>query len=147
MSIAELRQKWKAGARLCAQLNQEFRTGRATRPACEVERRLAVCRNCREFRADTCAEIELHPEGPAFHQLLTRVDLYCPRWSTASPLRERLHASRPDADEQRRAEELLGRIARMHEEGPTRSQAERRAARREGRRRRKGEGGRRNAPE
>ena len=83
MQTDTITRKWKAGAELALKIEAELSSGRATRPALEVERRLVVCRRCDQFRANSCAEIELHPNGPTLCQLLTRQDLHCRRWSAA----------------------------------------------------------------
>lgn len=140
MTEQTTRQKWKAGVELAERLNSEFRTGRATRPALEVERYLAMCRGCECFRANDCSEIDLHAEGPNYHQLLTREDLFCRRWTATAPVYSTLQQSASDCtaeDAQRRTDELLGRIARMHDEGTRRTQDERRKLRNEHARRRR----------
>lgn len=119
------RRKYKAGVHLADQLNREFSSGRATRKACEVERRLAVCRKCDQFRGDSCAELELHGELPEIHIFLTRADQHCNRWSASHEQPVRLPATSTD-------ESLHDRI---HKQGVTRTRAERREVRRAGRRR------------
>lgn len=133
MGTETITQRWNAGAELGLGLNREFLSGRATRPACEVERRLAVCRKCAEFRADDCAELDLHGEfqaggdgdrvSPSYVQLLTREHLHCRRWR---------FDQRPDA-----VQIAADALDRLHRQGVRRRQDERRAARRAGRRRRK----------
>ena len=120
--LTHCRRRWAAAVELAAKLNAEFASGRATRPALEVERRLASCRHCDQFRGDDCAELELQPEGPNYLHLLTRAELNCRRWSIVCDEHRNPPAIGEDA------------LARLHAQGVTRSQAERRAARRERRR-------------
>jgi hypothetical protein len=115
--------RWATGVNLAVKLNAEFISGRATRPALEIERRLASCRRCDQFRGDDCAELELQADGPSYLHVLIRADLNCHRWSAVC--------------EEYRSPPTIGEdaLARLHAQGVTRSQLERRQARRECRRR------------
>jgi len=120
MTLDTITHRYRCGARLAVRIQEELAAGRATRPALEVERRLAVCRNCDQFRADSCAEIELQPEGPTLCHFLTRQDLHCCRWSA---MYDRRH---PPRSMFAASEEAL---QRLHVLGTHRSHAEHQAGR------------------
>jgi len=145
MTTDQADRKWRAGVELAQKINREFRTGRATRPGLEVERWLAVCRTCGQFRANGCAELELRAatddETPEYHELLTRSDLFCRRWRIG-------HRPGPIEGPKRDGPGRHGvttssvtaagedAVEKVHRAGTKRTQDERRAARRAGRRRR-----------
>ncbi len=100
MSTDSIRRQFKAGADLADRLNREFCTQRATRKACEVERRLAICRKCPHFRANDCAELELvvefaqgdgEPVSPTYVELLTRVEFVCRLWQAEQSAARNAH--------------------------------------------------------
>jgi len=115
MSLDTIRTRYGCGADLAERIQQEFTAGRATRPALEVERRLAVCRRCDQFRGDSCAEIELQTEGPDLHHFLTRVDLHCCRWSAMYDTRRPTGGLFAATEEALQRMHILG-VHRTHEE-------------------------------
>ena len=127
MSTHGIIRKWKAGAELARKIQAELGSGRATRPGLEVERRLAVCRRCDQFRGDSCAEIELHPDGPTLCQFLTLQDLHCRRWSIGYE-KGGARGQAPGVTEEG--------LARLQKQGIRRTPDEHRVARREARARR-----------
>ena len=140
MSTETIRRKWRAGAELAQQINREFAAERATRPALEVERRLALCRACAYFSGNGCLELQLHADGfqaqgdadpvsPTFAELLTRREFLCRRWSAG-------YQERRGARGEGRGVTEEG-LARLHKQGIRRTADEHRAARREAQARRR----------
>ncbi|GAF88075.1 unnamed protein product, partial [marine sediment metagenome] len=122
------RHQLRGDAELARQIRAEFAAGRNTRTGIEVDNLWARCRRCIYYRGDRCAEIDLHPEEPDLHQLLTRSDLRCRLWSAGSQIQRGLPATST-------SEEM---VDEMHRQGTTRSRGERKAARNTHRRGRRG---------
>lgn len=129
MTTETIQRRWRAGAELSRKLNRYLKNKeRATRPALEVERVLAICRTCGQFRGNDCAELALRAgsdgEAIAFHELLCTADRFCRRW----PLGLRPTSAPTSAPDPVVAD--VEAADRVHAAGVKRSQAERRAARR-----------------
>lgn len=142
ITILHSPRSWAAGAKLGQRINAEFRSGRATRPALEVERLLSICRRCDQFQADDCQELtiqrragqhhEQEAEAANYVELLTRIDLSCTLWSMTSPPGRTPSGARAHSENASRSSSAIAvdAVERVHAQGTTRSQAERREARR-----------------
>ena len=125
------RHQLRGDAELARKIRAEIAAGRNTRNPIEIDNLWAKCRRCIYYRGVTCAEIDLHPEEPDLHQLLTRSDLRCKLWSAGSQIQREMPATST-------SEEM---VDRMHRQGTTRSREERKAARNAHRRGRRGSDG------